>query len=69
MILDALAESECFAKISSLLSVFPWNNFLQLKIIGIYEEVVEHCDNAGFRKAVLGKSNIAQTLCTLGKQA
>ena len=69
MVLDSLAESECFAKISNLLSVFPWNNFLQLKVISIYEEILEHSENVAFRQAVIEKSNIAQTLCTLAKQA
>jgi len=31
-ILEKLAETEVFAQISQLVEVYPWNNFLQLKV-------------------------------------
>jgi len=65
---DALQESDIFARINDLLTTYPWNNFLQLKVIAIYEEILENLENANFRKVVLEKSNIGPTLISLGKQ-
>ena len=39
-ILEALAKTPYFSKISSLLESFPWNNFLQLKIVDLYDEIM-----------------------------
>lgn len=47
----------------------PWNNFLQLKAISIYEELLEHCGNERFRKFVLERSNLGPTLISMGRQA
>jgi antitoxin component HigA of HigAB toxin-antitoxin module len=36
-----VAESDALSKISKLIEMYPWNNFLQLKCINIYEEMLE----------------------------
>jgi hypothetical protein len=46
---EMLAESGVFTKISDLLAQYPWNNFLQLKIVAVFEEVLENCDSAVHR--------------------
>jgi hypothetical protein len=66
VILDNLAESDVFAQISKLVEVYPWNNFLQLKVQNIYEEIFEST-NTEFRAKVLNNSNIAQTLIRLSQ--
>jgi len=37
----ALLDFNFFGAVSNLLRAFPWNNFLQLKVISIYEELME----------------------------
>lgn len=46
--------------------MYPWNNFLQLRVQNIYEEVFEN-ENPDFRKAVLEKGNIVETILNLAK--
>lgn len=38
----AIANSNFFQSLSKLLETYPWNNFLQLKAIAIYEDVLEN---------------------------
>jgi len=45
----------------SLVKTFPWNNFLQLKVINIFTEVIENNDNAEFRSLFLNASGVART--------
>lgn len=61
---DAILESELLPKISTLLENYPWNNFLQLKVIALYEEILEN-GSAEFKQAALSKSNIVDTLTRL----
>jgi hypothetical protein len=63
-ILNALAGTEVFAKIARLMVDYPWNNFLQLKAIAIFEEVFEN-EDSDFKKAALDGSKIAETLIGL----
>ncbi|CDW85853.1 UNKNOWN [Stylonychia lemnae] len=65
-ILNSLAETNVFAQISGLVERYPWNNFLQLKVQSLYEEIFEN-QNADFRGKVLQGSNLAQTLISLSK--
>jgi hypothetical protein len=64
-ILEKIGESNFFAKLSVLLEKYPWNNFLQLKSIALYEELLEGQVNERFRKVALDSSKIAQTLTNL----
>lgn len=50
-------ESNFFGEISALLRAYPWNNFLQLKVIAIYEELMDHSSKE-FQKEALETSNI-----------
>ena len=61
---DALLESDLFSKISVLVETFPWNNFLQLKVIALYEEIFEN-GSAEFKQQALAKSQIINTLIRL----
>lgn len=49
-IYTALGESKIFGSIMTLVKQYPWNNFLQLKVINICTEVIENTENADFRK-------------------
>lgn len=65
-ILEKLAETEVFAQISQLVEAYPWNNFLQLKVQNLYEEIFEN-QGTEFRTRVLEKSGITDTLIKLGQ--
>lgn len=67
-ILSALSRSEIFAKLTALMSFYPWNNFLQLRIIQIFEEVIKNSDHREFRTEVLTSSKIGEILVELGKK-
>jgi len=56
-IIEALADTDIFSQISDLVETYPWNNFLQLKVIAIYEEVLDTIDDKS-RNIILKKSNI-----------
>lgn len=53
----ALLDSNFFGEVSNLLHTYPWNNFLQLKVIAIYEELMESWSK-DFQKGALVSSNI-----------
>jgi len=44
----AIASSKIPLHIMSLIKAYPWNNFLQLKVINIWTEVLENQDNNVF---------------------
>jgi hypothetical protein len=67
-ILVALGHSSFFIKLSSLIETYPWNNFLHLKAIALYEDLFES-PNTAFRKEALQSSNIGPTLVTLANKA
>jgi hypothetical protein len=64
-----LGKSDVFAKISNLLEAYSWNNFLQLKVIALYEEMLEHCENNEFRKDALFGSHIGNSLINLANES
>lgn len=63
---EALGKSIIFQRVIELIKVFAWNNFLQLKVINLFEEVLNNCSNADFKKAVLTTSGIGQAIVDLG---
>lgn len=65
-ILDAIADTEVFETISRLVEAYPWNNFLQLKVQNLYEEVFDS-PNVEFRRKVLERSKIVDTIIRLGQ--
>ena len=46
----AMGETEMFKNIMSLVHKYQWNNFLQLKVIELCDEVLDNCDNDAFKK-------------------
>lgn len=64
-IFEALSDTDIFERISELVEQYPWNNFLQLKTIAIYEEVLDTIDDKS-RSLILKKSNIGATVLKLG---
>jgi hypothetical protein len=56
-ILMALGEQAFLGTICELIEQYPWNNFLQLKVISLFEDLLEST-NPEFRKAALTSSNI-----------
>mmetsp|Transcript_5538 Transcript_5538/g.9452 ORF Transcript_5538/g.9452 Transcript_5538/m.9452 type:complete len:302 (-) Transcript_5538:412-1317(-) len=68
-IYQALERSDVFKHILRLVEIFQWNNFLQLKVINICDEVLDHCPNEQFKLHFLNNSRIAHALVSMGKQA
>ena len=64
-ITQAVIDSDLLPKISQLVENYPWNNFLQLKVIALFEEVFENLEPEQRRQA-LQKSNVINTLVNLG---
>lgn len=63
----AVVETNFFGQVSHLLEVYPWNNFLQLKSITIFDEILDS-SNKEFAAKALKSSNIGQTLINLGNK-
>lgn len=57
LLLTALAESNFFGHLSYLIEAYPWNNFLQLKSIQVFEEIFES-ENKDLSQKALTSSNI-----------
>lgn len=57
-ILSALSSSDIFAQLVKLLIAYPWNNFLQLKFISLFEDIISNSDHREFRHEVLTNSKI-----------
>jgi len=66
---DEIAKSEAFAILSDLIYEFPWNNFMQLKLINVYEDILENDDFPEFRRACLEKGRFCQTLIKLSERS
>jgi len=65
----ATGETEMFKNIMTLVHKYQWNNFLQLKVIELCDEVLDNCDNDAFKKQFLNGSGIAKTLVDMAKDA
>ena len=66
-VIEQLAATDSLAQISKLVEAYPWNNFLQLKVQAIYEEVLENV-LPEYRAQFLAKSDIGPTLIKLSQQ-
>ena len=64
-----MGETEMFKNIMGLVHKYQWNNFLQLKVIELCDEVLDNCDNDAFKKQFLNGSGIANTLVEMSKDA
>jgi hypothetical protein len=49
--------------------MYPWNNFMQLKVITMCDEIFENCENEQFKKDFLEGSGIGKTLVEMGAEA
>lgn len=65
----ALSSTKIFANIMELVKVYKWNNFLQLKVNNLFEQVCNNCDNETFKKEVLEQTQIALALAEMGKES
>ena len=63
----AIVETNYFRHLSHLIETYPWNNFLQLKSIAIFDEILDS-SNKEFASRALRSSNIGQTLINLGSK-
>lgn len=52
-IFSGLMQSQIFSNIMTLVKNYPWNNFLQLKVINLFEQVFSHIDHTAFKTHVL----------------
>lgn len=66
---DALGESKIFANIMALVKQYPWNNFMQLKVIAISDEILDNCEVETFKKEFLTGSGIAKSLVDMAAVA
>lgn len=66
---QALGGSVIFKNIVSLVKQYPWNNFLQLRVINLFTEVIDNCDNATFRQDFFKSSGIGQSIVEMSKEA
>jgi len=61
--------SSVFKNIIELVKTYQWNNFLQLKVMNMFEEVLDNCENVDFKKKFLVASGIGQALVEMGEKA
>jgi hypothetical protein len=68
-ILTSLTQSLVICNIIHLVKNFPWNNFLQLKVINMFTEVIENSENQEFRKNFLESSGIGRAVVEMSDKA
>lgn len=57
-----LISNDIFKTLSGLIAKHPWNNFFQLAIIKIYDEIIENCKSPEFRTEALKNSKLIETI-------
>ena len=65
----SLGESLIFKNIIDLVKQYPWNNFLQLKVMNIFNDVLENCENVQFKKNFLTSSGIGKAIVEMSEKA
>ena len=65
----AMGRSTIFGNIMVLVQKYPWNNFMQLKVITMCDEVLENCGDEQFKKDFLESSGIAKSIVAMGAEA
>ena len=55
-------ESDIFKHIFGLVRRYPWNNFLQIKVVELSEEILERCKNNELKVAFVEKSEVTKWL-------
>jgi hypothetical protein len=66
---EAMGASKIFQFIMELVKQYPWNNFMQLKVISISDEVLDNCESESFKKAFLNGSGIGKALVDMAVDA
>ena len=69
LILSSLTKSLVICNIIHLVKNFPWNNFLQLKVINMFTEVIENSENQEFRKEFLESSGIGRAVVEMSDKS
>jgi len=69
VLLKPISVSPLCANIVALVKAYPWNNFLQLKVMSLFTEIIEKSDNENFRRNFLETSGVAKTLVEMGNAA
>jgi hypothetical protein len=59
---DSMGTSLIFKNIIDLVKQYPWNNFLQLKVMNIFNDVLDNCENVKFKKDFLVSSGIGPAI-------
>lgn len=59
---EAMGASKIFLNIMELVKHYQWNNFMQLKVINISDEILDNCESETFKKAFLNGSGIGKAL-------
>jgi len=65
----SLGSSQIFKNIIDLVKKYPWNNFLQLKVMNIFNDVLENCENVQFKKDFLVSSGIGKAIVEMSEKA
>lgn len=65
----ALGDSQVFKNIMDLVKKYPWNNFMQLKVMSLVDEIFDHCENAQFKTKFMNVSGIGKALVGMAEQA
>lgn len=68
-LLTPISTSPLCSNIIELVKAYPWNNFLQLRVMNLFTEVIEKSDNDNFRQIFLNTSGITAALIEMGGQA
>mmetsp|Transcript_32815 Transcript_32815/g.50105 ORF Transcript_32815/g.50105 Transcript_32815/m.50105 type:complete len:446 (-) Transcript_32815:607-1944(-) len=64
---SAMMKSIIFKNVIGLVKAYPWNNFLQLKVMNICDHVLDQGED--FKKTFLASSGIADTFIEMAKTA
>ena len=61
--------SKVFVKIIELTKAFPWNNMLQVRVMNLFERVINGSDahNDTFKSHVLEQTQITKTFAEMGR--
>lgn len=66
----ALMSSKVFVHIIELTKAFPWNNMLQVRVMGLFERVINgsEANNDTFKSHILEQTQITKTLAEMGQK-
>jgi hypothetical protein len=62
-------DTTIFKRIVDLVGFYPWNNFFQLKVLNLFEELLNKNEDEDLKKFALESSGIGHAITELSKQA